>query len=226
MALSLAAGLLGGALIGGVSSALGAHSAAKAQTSAANQATAAQQAMYNQTRSDLLPYQQFGQSAGNQLMARMGEFTSPMSMTQDQLEQTPGYQFTKTQGLKTVNNALGARGLLNSGAVMKGAADFATGLADKTYLDQFNMDQTLKQNNYNRLLGATQLGENAAAQTGAYGTQTAQSVGSNIIGAGNARAAADMATANAFGSAGNALTNLVTLQNAPKLLAGIYGRPN
>jgi hypothetical protein len=226
MAIGLAAGLLGGALIGGVSSAIGAHSAAKAQTHAADQATAAQQAMYNQTRADLAPYQAFGTQAGNQLMARMGEFTSPMAMTQDQLEQTPGYQFTKTQGLKTVNNALGARGLLNSGAVFKGASDYATGLADKTYLDQFNMDQTLKQNNYNRLLGATQLGENAAAQTGAYGTQTAQSVGSNIIGAGNARAAADMATANAFGSAGNALTNLVTLQNAPKLLAGIYGRPN
>lgn len=197
--------IVGSAVVGAGASLIGSSNAADAQTNAANQASATQLQMYNQTRSDLLPYQTAGQDFTNQLTQRMGDLTAPFAMTQDQLEKTPGYQFTKTQGLKAVNNALGARGLLNSGAVMKGAADYATGLADKTYLDQFNADQTQKTNIYNKLLGGAQLGENAAAQTGSYGTQTAGQVGQNIIGAGNASAAASMAGANAIGSAAGSI---------------------
>src|SRR6185312_11573121 len=55
--------------------------------------------------------------------------------TQAQLEATPGYQFIKGQGLQSVANSNAAAGRGISGAALKGAAEFATGLAGTT-LDQ------------------------------------------------------------------------------------------
>lgn len=216
-----AAVIAGGALLGGVASAIGASSAASKQQKAAQQATNAQMAMYNTTRNDLSPYQSFGKDGMNQLTSMAGYLNTPFQMTQQQLEKTPGYQFNLSQGLKAVNNEMGARGLLNSGAVMKGAANYATGLADSTYMDQFNMDQSQKTNIYNRLMGQTQLGENAAAQTGAYGTQTANQVGQNMIGAGNAAAAGTMGVANGIGGIGNNLSQYAMMSNM--LGKGIFG---
>ncbi|MDB5595748.1 MAG: hypothetical protein JWM36_2709 [Hyphomicrobiales bacterium] len=134
-------------------------------------------------------------------------------MTQANLEATPGYQFNLSQGLKSTQNSAAARGLGLSGAAMKGAATYATGLADSTYQSQFNMDQTGKTNTFNKLLGASQLGENAAAQTGSFGTTTANQIGQNTIGAGNATAGAYMAGANGVASAANGVGNY--MQNQP-----------
>lgn len=75
---------------------------------------------------------------------------------QNFLEQTPGYQFTKSQGLQATQNGFAAKGLGSSGAAMKGAAQFATGLADQTYetrlndyLGTYNSQFTNTLNNYN-----------------------------------------------------------------------------
>lgn len=62
---------------------------------------------------------------------------TPFNMTESELQKTPGYQFNLTQGLKAVQNSAAARGLGVSGAAQKGAANFATGLADSTYQNQF-----------------------------------------------------------------------------------------
>jgi hypothetical protein len=129
----------------------------------------------------------------------------PGQMTQAELEQTPGYQFDLSQGLKAVQSAAAARGLGVSGASLKGAGTYATGLANKTYLDQFNVgqkrfedtlnlntgQQTNLQNQFNRLNSVATIGENAAAQTGAQGTSAASTAGNylNQSGAGRARRA-------------------------------------
>ena len=213
-----------GSAVGGVASAIGSSSAAHAQTKAAQQAAQLSAQQQAQIRSDLMPYQTAGIAGQNQLTAQMGSLTAPFSMTQANLEQTPGYQFNLTQGLKAVNNQMGARGLLNSGAAMKGAASYATGLADSTYMDQFNMDQTQKQNTYNKLMGQAQLGENAAAQTGAYGTQSAANQAQSIIGAGNAQAAGAMGIANGIGGIGSNIANFAFAnQLLNKTGTGIFG---
>lgn len=218
--MGIAGAVVGAAVVGGVGSSIAAGSAAHAEEKAAGQASATQQQMYNTTRGDLMPFQTAGQQGTNQLMSRLGDLTQPFSMSQADLEKTPGYQFDLTQGLKATNNALGARGLLNSGAAMKGAATYATGLADNTYQNQFNIDQANKTNAYNKLMGVSQLGENAAAQTGAYGTQTAQNIGQNTIGAGNAAAAADNAIGSAFTGVGNSVSNAALIN---KYGASIFG---
>ncbi|MDE2105082.1 MAG: DNA transfer protein p32 [Patescibacteria group bacterium] len=216
----VAAAVIGGAVVGGVASFAGSSKAAKTSQNIANQSNTLTKQMYDTTRSDLMPYQQFGQQGMANLNDRMGYLTTPFSMTQSQLEQTPGYQFNLYQGLKAVNNEMGARGLLNSGAVMKGAANYATGLADSTYMDQFNMDQTQKQNIYNRLLGVVQTGENAAAQTGAYGTQAAGTVAGTNATAAQQIGNAQMSAYNALGGIGSNIGNYYA---ANSLLRTMYG---
>lgn len=209
MGLGAVAGGVAVAGIGGALISSGAMSdAADSQSQSANAAIDEQRRQQAQTRADLLPYNTTGQAATKALSTLTGldaggdpmtaPLTKPITMDQATLEQTPGYQFNLTQGLKAVQNSAAARGLGVSGAALKGAATYATGLADSTYQNQFNNAVTNQTNTYNRLQGLATLGESAGAQTGALGTQTASNIGNALIGSGNAQAAAGIGGANAI----------------------------
>lgn len=118
-----------------------------------------------------------------------------------ELNNLPGYQFTRDQGLKSVQNSAAARGLGISGAAFKGASGYATGLADSTYGNQFN-----------RLLELTKIGQNSAAGTGA-----------NLTGLGNA-------AAGAYGNIASAASNAAYYPSAYNLAmggsGGLYGGSN
>ena len=161
------------ALLGaGALSAAGSAIGGAEQAGAAGHASDVQQHMYDTTRGDLLPYSTGGQgdfTAMNRLL------TGPPSEIEANLEALPGYQFTRTQGLKAVQSSAAARGLGVSGAALKGAATYATGLADQTYGNQVN-----------RLLAGATLGEDAAAKTGVAGSAAASGVGNALIQQGNA----------------------------------------
>lgn len=135
----------------------------------------------------------------------LDKLVKPISMTQEDLEATPGYKFTLAQGTKAVQNAAAARGLGASGAALKGAAEYATGLSDKTYNERFANALANKQMAYNSLMGAATIGSNAAAGLGTGAVTTGGNIGSNIIGAGNAQAGADIAFANAGTGVANSL---------------------
>lgn len=189
-----------GAAIGGVSALVGAgaqiysaNKAATAQTNAANKASETQQQMFGITQKNLSPFVQGGADA-TAAMTRL--LTPGGGVNMAELEKLPGYQFDLTQGEKAVQNSASARGLGISGAAEKGAATYATGLADKYFGE-----------NYNRLLGTAQLGEGAAAGVGNAATATGGQIGSNIIGAGNAQAGASVATGNAVAGIGDAANN-------------------
>jgi len=202
--------IIGSSVVGAGASLIGSSNAADAQTQAANQASQTQLQMYDRTRQDLLPYNTGGQqdyARLNRLINSPGYINGP-NMSESSLRATPGYQFNLNQGLKAVQNSAAARGLGVSGAALKGASQYASGLADSTYQNQFANRMAVQNAAYNRLLGGATLGENAGAQTGAYGTQTAANVGNNIIGAGNAQAGADIAGANAIGGIGSSVGNL------------------
>lgn len=230
--------IVGSAVVGAGASMIGSSNAASAQEQAANQASQTQMAMYNQNRADLAPFRAEGQNASNALMYGLGigpntpglstggtsygSLAQPVIMNEATLQQTPGYQFNLNQGLKAVQNSAAARGLGMSGAALKGASSYATGLADSTYQNQFSNAVTNATNTYNRLMGASQLGENAAAQTGAYGTQVGSNIGQNIIGAGNAQAAGSIAGANAISGAASNLGNYY-MTNQLLNGGGLYG---
>jgi hypothetical protein len=224
-AAAVAAASIGGAVI----SSQGAQSAANTQASSANNASQVQLQMFNQLQQNLQPYMNTGNAANNYLLNALGIgsngtgtgsslLTGP-TMNEATLEQTPGYQFNLSQGLKSVQNSAAARGLGVSGAALKGASTYATGLADSTYQNQYNNAVTNQTNEFNRLMGLTQIGQNSAAGVGSAGIQTGSNIGNNLISAGNASAAGTIASANAYGSGLSGLSSASLLYG----LSNMYG---
>lgn len=189
-------------------SAYAAKDAAKTQAGAAGQATDRALAQYQQTRDDLAPYRAYGTEAGGQLSNRLTQLSAPFNPTQADLEATPGYQFTLSQGLQGVQNSAAARGLGISGAALKGAAQYATGLADSTYKAQFDIDQANKTNSFNKLLSMTNLGQSAATNTGHIATAGLQNANNFATSGANATASGTIGAANAIsGGVNNGLNN-------------------
>jgi hypothetical protein len=202
------------AAIGGVASLAGAYissnaakDSAKVQSDATKAAAAQTQDNYGQIRSDLQPFVQSGYNALSNVNARLPDLTTPFNPTQAQLEATPGYQFIKSQGLQAVQNSAAAKGLGISGAALKGAADYATGLADSTYKDQFNIDQANKNNAYTKLMGLVGTGGSAANQTGGFAQNANNAATGYLTSGAAATAAGDVGSANAISSGLNNATN-------------------
>jgi hypothetical protein len=165
------------------------------QSNATNKATDVQKQMFDTTQRNLAPYLATGADAANKLTAALPSLTAPITMDEATLEATPGYQFNLTQGLKSVQNSAAARGLGTSGAALKGAANYATGLADSTYQQQFANANTNKLNAYNFLTGAANLGSNAAGTSANAATTTGANIGGNTIAGGTALAAGTVGAA-------------------------------
>src|ERR1700744_3470974 len=156
---------------------------------------------------NLQPFMQLGASSIPQLqgqIGKLGNMNFSFNPTEQQLEQTPGYQFTLNQSLNTVNNQLAAKGLNLSGAQAKGIAGYTTGLADQTYqqqyqnaLQNFQTNYGVQSDQYHRLSGLVGLGQNAAAGVGNAGLQTANTAGNFLTSGANASAAGTIGAANA-----------------------------
>lgn len=227
--------IAGATLASGVIGAGASMYGASLQADAAKDAAGLANQRYTTTRGDLMPYNQTGQNALTDAyaLAKLGPTGGgpdylaqaaahqPGQMTQAELEQTPGYQFNRAQGLKAVQSAAAARGLGVSGAALKGAGTFATGLADSTYQNQFNNAQTRFQNYINlntgqqgnltnqfgRFNSLATIGQNAAAQTGTIGAGLASTAGQYLNAAGQAESAGITGAGKALiGSANNALS--------------------
>lgn len=212
----VATAIVGSAAIGAGTQIYTSGKAADAQKGAADQAASQSLKIYNDTLQDLAPYRDIGTKAANQLTDQLPYLTSPIVMDQANLEKTPGYQFNLTQGLKAVQNSAAARGLGNSGAALKGAANFATGLADNTYQQQFANENTNRTNAYSRLKGLLDTGETAAAGGGTIGAATNNTAANATIAGGNAAAAGY----NAIGNSVNNFSNNVAGYAAYR---GLYG---
>lgn len=212
----VATAIIGAGVVGAGATIYSASKASSAQQSAANNATAEQANMFNTTQANLAPYISAGTGAQTQLTNALPALTAPVTMNESALQQTPGYQFNLTQGLKSVQNSAAARGLGVSGAALKGASTFATGLADNTYQNQFNNAVTNQTNAYNRLLGVVQTGESAAAGQGSIGAQTGANIAGTTIAGGNAAAAG-------YNAIGTGVTNATNNLSGYALIKGLYG---
>jgi hypothetical protein len=216
--------------------------AAQTQADAANRASDLQWQQFQQMRQSLQPYMDLGQSKVRDINYMLGSgLLNPQfqfNPTMEQLEQTPGYQFTLNQGLNTLNNQMAAKGLNLSGAQARGIADYTTGLASQTYqqqyqnaLQNFLTNYNVNTDQYNRLSGLVGMGENAAAGVGNAGLQTASNAGNFLTSGANALAAGRIGGANAIaggiGSAaqGGLLYGLMSNQAGAGAGGGIYGNP-
>jgi hypothetical protein len=159
------------------------------QAGAANNATNTQLGIYQQNQQLLNPYVQGGLGAYNTLNGLLGVGGNSASM-QSALENLPGYQFTLNQGLKSTQNSYAARGLADSGGALKGAANYATGLANSNWL-----------NYANALQNSANTGYGAGAAIAGVGANTGQNVAGSMIGAGNAQAAGTLGASSSLSNA-------------------------
>lgn len=150
--------------------------------------------------------------------------TAPQDFGAKQYQQSPGYQWQLSQGLGAISNAASAQGGVQSGNTLKALTTYGEGLANQDYqqaynnylnnyvnqLNSFNANSTTTFNRLQTLAGS---GQNAAANLGSLSSQTAGDIGSNIIGAGNARAAGTVGAANAYTGGLNNLSQLAFLYN-------------
>jgi len=216
-----AVGSLIGSLTGANQQAQAAQSAAQTQANAANYAANLQQQQFATNQANLSPYMSIGTAALPQLLQSLGyqgQYGANGNLTglsgqgfqfnPSNLAQTPGYQFTLQQGLNAVNNATSATGQTGSGAQAKGLANYATGLAQNTYNQQYQNALTTYQQNAITLGSLLSTGQNAAAGLGSMGMQNAQSVGNTLQGGANATAAGQIAAGNATSNALNGAMQL------------------
>ena len=194
-----------GSITGANKQAKAAQQAANTQAAAADRASQVQWDMYDQTRADLMPYADAGRTALSQLMGEMGpDGYFNQTYTGQDIYSDPSYQFRLQQGQDAIQSSAAAKGGLLSGATLKALQGYGQDMASQEYqnaYNRFNADQT---NQYNRLSNLVGVGQNAAAQQGNYGAQTAQAVANNTMAGANAQAAGQIAagnsTANNFGA--------------------------
>lgn len=164
------------------------------------------------------------------------QFASPTNVTE---QNDPGYQFRLEQGQKAIERSAAARGGLLTGGTLKDLTNYGQDLASNEYgnvyartLQNYQTNRenflTNQQNLYNRLMGVSGAGQNAASLlTGAAG-QGASNVGNINMGAagqigqdltnyGTARASGYVGANNAYSSilpnVGNALSLYSILGN-------------
>ncbi len=120
------------------------------------------------------------------------------------LQNTPGYQFLLKQGLQSVDRSASAQGLLGSGAAIKGAQDYGSGLAEQTY--NTRVQQLAQQAGLGSQMATQQGGVAAGLGTGlanaalGMGSNTASLYGSQA--AGLAQVGAGQAAAQGQSSSG------------------------
>ena len=165
-----AAGAVAAAGIGLAGSAMQSSATKSAQSSA----NAAQAAALEQSRSDLAPYNTQGALATTDASNLLGlNGPDAASTAMGNFQTSPGYAWSFDQGMRAVDAGAAAKGLLHSGATLKAEQTFGTGLADQEF-----------SNYYNRLFSLANLGENAAAKTGANSVQTGQGIAGTDVSSG------------------------------------------
>lgn len=203
---TIAAVTVGSSLLG----ANAAESAAETQANAAAASTAAQERMFERQLQLQEPFRQAGLAGQNRLLELLGlggnagaqdygKYASA-EFGMDKFQADPGYAFRMAEGMKALERSAAARGGLLSGSALKGIERYGQGLASEEYQNAFNRYQTQRTNTLNPFASLAGVAQSSAnTLTGAAG-QLGQSIGSNIIGAGNAMAAGQVGSANAIAS--------------------------
>lgn len=115
------------------------------------------------------PYAEAGADATHTLQEGLktgGDFNKNFTMQDLQGSLDPGYQFRLEQGQLGLNRTAAARGGALSGAAVKDALNFNSGLASQETQNAFNRYSSTTQSRYDRLFGVSHQGEGAATQQG------------------------------------------------------------
>jgi hypothetical protein len=203
-------GMAGGAVsaIGDIGGIFGAGQAANAMKDANNQLYQNALGQYNTDTTNLSPYMNMGSAYSNALTQQLPSLQQGFDPTMAQLQATPGYQFAQQQGQEATQNGFASRGLGVSGAALKGAANFATGLAQQTYSQDADIYNQNRSTTANILTGGAGMGLNAASTLGSLGNSLIGIDGDALTGAANAKAQGDMAPWQGISAAGSSISGM------------------
>ena len=201
---------IGGAVLAAGATAYAGSESAGAIKSSTNAAIGEQNQIAGQQAALEAPYVNVGQSAIAQYEGLLGIGPSGNSASvQNTLANTPGYQFTKNQGIQATTNQASAMGLGLSGNTLEGLDTFTTGLADQTYQQAVGNAQ-----------GAVGIGQAAASGEAANLGATGSNVSNLLSNQGNTLAGIDANTVAGISKAvqggaqnavlANTLSNLTT----------------
>jgi hypothetical protein len=222
IALGLGVAGIGGAVIASGNSKSAANTATQAAQQSAAQNNALQSQIYGQNSSNLSPYMQRGNAAGDSINSLLGLNSTPSPGFgnggyfggQQGGGQSPGaagnafqnylgsdgYQFRRQQGLDATNAGYAARGMLQSGAALKALSDYGQNTASSEfgkYLGYLGGQQGVGLSGANALAG---VGTNYANATSANNDSAASARGNAAL----ASSGQQNGTINSlFGAAGN-----------------------
>lgn len=189
-----------GDLIGAKMQGDSAEDAAHLQYLAGQEANDLQREMWQTARRDYKPYRQAGVNALGQIQ---GLLQDPSTITND-----PGYQFQFDEGMNALENSASARGSQFSGQQAKALQQYGQNFAGT------KMNET-----YNRLAGLAGVGQQATGGTATAGMNYGNQAGQNMLGVGNAQAAAQIARGSAYGN----MLNNWSAQGRQMLMGGMGG---
>jgi hypothetical protein len=202
----VATAIVGGAVIGGAASYLGASKSAGAISDAAQTDADVRRMIYNDQTQRWEPYEEFGKAALPGLSAYDAEHPLPSyertvagPLEDWRYEQTPAYKAKFTLGMETLNDQLQARGLAPSAIGANRAADLSRRLTSEDYAterafrlgtlqDVYKSKFAENTEAYNRLLDRIKVGQGAAGALGQAGNVYATGVGESAMRAGEAKA--------------------------------------
>lgn len=143
-----------------------------------------QSQLYNNTSATLQPYQAAGVQGVQGMQSLLSNY-SPFSYNPSDVANDPAYKFEQQQGMQALQSQAAAAGMLQSGANMKGIANYTEGLASTFENQDYQQALGTYQTNFsNQMQGLNSLagyGQNAN-QTQAqlalgYGNQAGQTAG-------------------------------------------------
>jgi len=199
-----------GSLISGIIGQQGAQAGGNMAANAANQAAQLQQQEAGRARQAMSPWSSTGIGALGKIASLLGLGTLAMSdpsnpnsfwgidgsnakQRQDEalnaFQTSPGYQWRKTEGVNALDRSAAAKGLLLSGAQVKGVQAFGDGLASEEY-----------RNYMADLMATSGMGQGAAASASKTSASLTSGAANNIAQGGMARGSGYAQGANALAS--------------------------
>ncbi len=214
----VAAAVIGAGVIGAAGSMYAGSQQAGAQRNAAN----TQRGMFDTIRGQEQPFMDAGYGATSRLSTLLGTGGDPNApgygdltrsfTAQDYLNnKDPGYDFQLKTGAQALRNAdtPGVGSL--SGAALKDLMGFNQNMASTGFQNAFDRYQTTMGNTYNRLMGLSTLGQNAASNTGAAGTTLGTGIAQAGAAAGASTAAGTLGATGSLAGGANTLAGMMYL---------------
>lgn len=211
----VAAAVIGAGVLAAGATTYASSQATSAQKSATATANNTQTSQYNQTRADNMPALDARNASLSKLQDLLGISGNTSatgygslggSITPQNVQNDPGYQFGLTQGQTALSNSEVARGMSNSGQALKAASQYGTDYATTKYNDAFNRSIASQNAQLQPLESVAGLGQSGASTVAAAGTSSANAISGNQSALGNSIGASYIANGATVANTANQLS--------------------